>query len=221
MKILFAEDSGIIRAGISAVLATLGHEVETVADAPSLRRRATERLTSADAPDLILTDVRMPPGHGDDGLAAAVALRTTFPATSIFVLSQYIAAAYARELLAAPRGEGAGIGYLLKDRVGRVSDFDRSLRIVAGGGIVVDPEVIDLLAAPDERDPGLAALTPREREVLGHMATGTSNAEIGGLLVVSDAAVSKHIGNIYAKLGLASDDGHRRVRAVLRHLGAD
>jgi DNA-binding NarL/FixJ family response regulator len=165
-------------------------------------------------PDLVITDVRMPPRLQNDGIDAVVELRRHHPALPVVLLSQYVADAYARDLLA---GSSGGIGYLLKDRIGRVSDVMTSLEVVAAGGTVIDPQIVRSLL--DRSSSPLDALTPREREVLALMAEGRANPEIARRLVVSDAAVAKHIGNVFAKLGLATDDaGHRRVRAVLAYL---
>jgi DNA-binding NarL/FixJ family response regulator len=215
MRIILAEDSTLLREGLVAVLAASGHEVvATAADAPGLVA-AIEAASAAGAlPDLVITDVRMPPTNRDEGLTVALGLRNDHPGLPILVLSQYIAGAYARELVGDRDG---GVGYLLKDRVGRVSDFLRSLETVASGGVVIDPEVIARLMDRSQAGP-LSRLTAREREVLGLMAEGRSNADLAVELGVTDAAVSKHIGNIFLKLDLAPEDGHRRVRAVLAYL---
>ncbi|MCS3778375.1 LuxR C-terminal-related transcriptional regulator [Tsukamurella ocularis] len=168
------------------------------------------RAIDPDTVDLVLTDVRMPPGHGDDGLRAALDLRAGRAGVPVLVLSQYVAAAYARRLL----DSGGGVGYLLKERVGRVGDFLRALDTVASGGVVVDPEVISKMFTPTVLD----RLTPREGEVLALMAEGRSNADIAAALVVSDAAVAKHVANIFAKLDLPPEEGNRRVRAILTYL---
>ena len=216
LRIVVAEDSLLLREGLVSLLERFGHVVvASVGDAPELLE-AVDRLAAAgEIPDFVITDVRMPPRHVDDGLRAALALRERFPTLPVLVLSQYIADVYARDLLRSP---GGGVGYLLKDRVGRISDFLRSIDTIRAGGVMIDPEVVSNLMRRD--DGPLAQLTPREREVLSLMAEGLSNTDIAGRLVVSDAAVSKHIGNIFAKLGLSAEDGHRRVRAVLAHLGA-
>ena len=156
----------------------------------------------------------MPPGDRDDGLAAALRIRGRNPGQPVLVLSQYIADTYARELLTLPEG---AVGYLLKDRVNRVRDFDRSLERVRSGGTVIDPEVVQHLLRPRREGP-LTRLTPREREVLALMADGLSNAEIAGRLVLSDAAVSKHVGNVFRGLDLTPVDENRRVKAVLAYL---
>jgi DNA-binding NarL/FixJ family response regulator len=166
-------------------------------------------------PDAAILDVRLPPGFRDEGLRAAIQARKLLPGLPILVLSQYVEETYAAELLADGAG---GIGYLLKDRVARVSEFEEALERVAAGGTALDPEVVTQLL--NRRDP-LDALTPREREVLALMAQGLDNATIAGTLVITERSVSKHIGNIFGKLGLPPDEGgDRRVRAVLRYLEA-
>ncbi|MFE4538624.1 LuxR C-terminal-related transcriptional regulator [Streptomyces scopuliridis] len=210
---MLAEDSVLLREGLIALLDRFGHTVAAaVGDAPSLLTAVTEHT-----PDIVVTDVRMPPGFQDEGLHAAVRLRERQPSLPVLVLSQYVQRAYAAELL--DSGDGSGVGYLLKDRVGQVEDFETALQSVASGGTVVDPEVVRHLLRR-RRDP-LERLTPREREVLALVAEGKSNAAIARQLVVSEAAVGKHIGNILAKLNLPpADDTHRRVLAVLTYLRA-
>lgn len=212
MRILLAEDSGLLREALTALLARLGHDiVGAAADATELQELFA---TTKPAPDLVMTDVRMPPDQTDDGLRAALTIRGAHPAQPILVLSQYIADRYARELLSLP---GGGVGYLLKDRVNRISDFERALHTIVGGGTVIDPEVARHLIRRDE--PGaLAALTPREREVLALMAEGASNRDISRALHLSDAAVRKHVGNIFTGLGLSPAQENRRVRAILLFL---
>lgn len=201
----------LLREGLVGLLNRFGHEVvAAVGDADTLRD-----AVSAHAPDLVVTDVRMPPGFQDEGLRAALTLRTADPRLPVLVLSQYVQRAYAAELL--DTGDGTGVGYLLKDRVGQVEQFAEAVRRVAEGGTVVDPEVVRQLLRR-RRDP-LEALTPREREVLGLVAEGRSNGAIARELVVSEAAVGKHIGNILGKLDLPpAEDTHRRVLAVLAYL---
>lgn len=208
MKILLAEDSALLRAGLAQVLRAVGHEVVEVGDADELMERA-----ESTAPDLVVTDVRMPPGMGDDGLRAAQALRERWLREGrgplpVLVLSQYVAAGYLDRLL-----EHGGFGYLLKERVGDVDELIRTLEEVAGGGTVVDPEVVATLLGSRRR--GVERLTPREREVLGLMAEGLSNAQIARRLVLSAAAVSKHVSGVFTKLGFLPEDENRRVRAVL------
>jgi DNA-binding NarL/FixJ family response regulator len=167
-------------------------------------------------PDIVVTDVRMPPHHQDEGLKAAVELRARHPQLAILVLSQYVEERYATELLA---GDTRGLGYLLKDRVADVGEFVAAVERVANGGTALDPDVVAQLLARTRRTDPLAALTPREREVLQLMAEGRSNTAIAATLVVSEGAVEKHTSSIFAKLGLAPTDAvHRRVLAVLRYL---
>ncbi|UQU68571.1 response regulator transcription factor [Couchioplanes caeruleus] len=193
------------------MLRRFGHEVvAAVADAPALHA-----AVAAGKPDIVVTDVRMPPGFSDEGLQAAIALRAADPELPVLVLSQYVEQTYAAELL--DSGRSAGVGYLLKDRIGEVTEFVDALEQVAAGRTVVDPEVVRQLLGR-RRDP-LRRLTPREREVLALMAEGRSNTAIARTLVVTEAAVAKHIGSLLAKLDLPPDaDDHRRVRAVLAYL---
>ncbi|WP_409238494.1 response regulator [Streptomyces sp. PA5.6] len=213
LRVVLAEDSVLLREGLIGLLARCGHEVvAAVGDARVLVTAVEEH-----APDIVVTDVRMPPGFQDEGLHAAVRLRERRPALPVLVLSQYVQRSYAAELL--DSGDGTGVGYLLKDRVGQVEEFVEALRKVADGGTVVDPEVVRQLLRR-RRDP-LEQLTPREREVLALIAEGKSNGAIARELVVSDAAVGKHIGNILTKLDLPqTDETHRRVLAVLTYLRA-
>lgn len=203
----------LLREGLVGLLTRFGHEVPAaLGDAEGL-----SAAVDAHEPDLVLTDVRMPPGFKDEGLRAALALRARRPKLPVLVLSQYVQRSYAAELL--DTGDGTGVGYLLKDRVGQVEQFADAVARVADGGTVVDPEVVRQLIRR-RRDP-LEQLTPREREVLGLVAEGRSNASIAAELVVSEAAVGKHIGNILGKLDLPPGDGtHRRVLAVLAYLRA-
>jgi len=212
-RVVLAEDGVLLREGLTGVLSRFGFDVvAAVGAAPEL-----VDAVATHQPDLVVTDIRMPPHNADDGLRAAVALRNSHPDLAVIVLSQYVRPEYAAALLQA--GHGRGIGYLLKDRVVEIEDFVAALRTVAGGGTMLDPEVVrQLLRRPN--DP-LAALSGREREVLALVAEGHSNAAIAGRLFVTDAAVGKHIGNILAKLGLPpTDDTNRRVLAVLAHLRA-
>lgn len=210
MRIVIAEDSVLLRAGLTRILADAGEEVvATVGDADALIE-----VVDRHQPDLAVVDVRMPPTHTDDGLRAAIRIRQTWPDIGILVLSQYVEEQYATELLA---DDTTGLGYLLKDRIADIGEFLGAVRRVGGGGTALDPEVVaQLLARARRRDP-LDDLTPREREVLALMAEGRSNPAIARSLVVSDKAVEKHVSNIFAKLGLPpADDDHRRVLAVLR-----
>jgi DNA-binding NarL/FixJ family response regulator len=209
---VLAEDAALLREGLVGILERSGHEVvAAVEDADALLA-----FTARHQPDLVVTDIRMPPTHTDEGLRAAARIRAEHPAIAIMVLSAYVAEAYVPELLDATAGS-AGIGYLLKDRVGHVREFIGSLERVAAGETVVDPEVVRQLLGRRRTDGPLASLTDREREVLGLMAEGRTNGSIADELVVSEAAVRKHVGNIFAKLDLdpASD---RRVSAVLAYL---
>lgn len=212
MRIVIAEDNVLLSEGLKLLLGTRGHEVVAVAeDAVGFAAAVREH-----SPDLAIVDVRLPPGFRDEGVHAAIAARDEHPGLPILVLSQYVEQDYAGELLSDGRG---GVGYLLKDRVGRVSEFVDALDRVVEGGTVMDPEVVRQLLTRRPQDP-LESLTARELEVLALMAEGRGNGEIAELLFVTANAVHKHIGNIFAKLGLApTDSGHRRVRAVLAHLG--
>ncbi len=200
----------LVREGMTSLLSRFGHDVvAAVPDAPALLA-----VEAQHRPDIVVTDVRMPPGFTDEGLRAAIALRSRRPGLPVLVLSQYVERTSAADLLDT---DGGGVGYLLKDRLGNVGDFVEAVACVAAGGTVVDPEVVRQLLRR-KRTP-VQRLTPREREVLALMAEGRSNAAIARLLVVSDAAVSKHISRILAKLELPADeDGHRRVLAVLAFL---
>ncbi|MGW6556958.1 response regulator [Streptomyces hydrogenans] len=213
LRVVLAEDGVLLREGLIGLLSRFGHVVvAAVGDAEALRAEV-----AAHDPDVVLTDVRMPPGFRDEGLRAAVALRAERPGLPVLVLSQYVQRDYAADLL--DSGDGTGVGYLLKDRIGQVEEFVDALARVAAGGTVVDPEVVRQLLRR-RRDP-LAALTPREREVLALVAEGHSNGEVARRLVVTEAAVGKHIGNILAKLDLPpAEDTHRRVLAVLAYLQA-
>jgi len=216
MRIVIAEDSAVVRAGLAEILADSGHEVvATVGNADDL-------LSAVDkfGPDAAVVDVRMPPAYTDEGLRAAIAIRRDHPRVGVLVFSQYIETRYTADLLGAASGGGAaGVGYLLKDRVGDVDEFVEALSRVAAGGTALDPEVVTQLMSASRRSDGLGTLTARERDVLALMAEGRSNAAIAGILVVSDRSVEKHVGNIFSKLGLApSDADHRRVLAVLRYL---
>jgi DNA-binding NarL/FixJ family response regulator len=212
MRVVIAEDSVLLREGISRLLIEAGCDiVAAVGDGPSLVDAVREHH-----PDVSVVDVRMPPTHRDEGLRAAIEARRVVPASPVLVLSQYVENSYAAELLADGRG---AVGYLLKDRVADVRDFVDALRRVAGGGTAMDPEVVAQLLARSSRMDPLGTLTPREREVLSLMAEGRSNSAIAAALVVSDGAVEKHISNVFAKLNLeTSSSDHRRVLAVLAYL---
>jgi DNA-binding NarL/FixJ family response regulator len=216
MRIVIAEDSAVIRAGLVEILADRGHEtVAAVGDAEALRAAVDEH-----EPDVAVVDVRMPPGYTDEGVQAAIAIRRDHPGTGVLVFSQYIETRHAAELLGAPSGRGAaGIGYLLKDRVGDVGEFVDALSRVAAGGTALDPEVVTQVLAASRRTDDLDALTPREHDVLSLMAEGRTNGAIAATLVISERAVEKNVANIFSKLGLTpSATDHRRVLAVLRYL---
>jgi DNA-binding NarL/FixJ family response regulator len=214
VRIVIAEDSVLLRAGITRLLADAGEDVIAAVDDGDQLLIAVERHQ----PDLVIADVRMPPTFTDEGIRASIEIRRRWPAVGILVLSQYVEERYAVDLLA---GDTARLGYLLKDRVAEVGEFVAAVRRVGAGGTALDPEVVaQLLARSRKRDP-LERLTPREREVLGLMAEGRSNAAIAQQLVVSDGAVEKHVRSIFTKLDLApTDTDHRRVLAVLQWLGA-
>ncbi|MBO8196291.1 response regulator transcription factor [Streptomyces oryzae] len=211
MRLVIAEDSVLLREGLCQIFTRFGHEMcAGVGDAPALLD-----AVAAHAPDCVVTDVRMPPGLRDEGLRAALQLRTERPTLPVLVLSQYVENSYAADLLAT----GDGVGYLLKDRVGEVTEFIEALERVAAGGTAVDPEVVRQLLAPNREPVELKRLTAREREVLAAMAEGRSNGGIARALVISEAAVVKHVRSILTKLDLPpAPDDHRRVLAVLAYL---
>ncbi|MFF7544310.1 LuxR C-terminal-related transcriptional regulator [Streptomyces canus] len=211
MRVVIAEDNALLREGLVLLLTSSGHEVvAVVGTGPEILPAVLEQR-----PDVAVLDVRMPPGFRDEGLRAALEARERIPGLPVLVLSQYVEESYAAELLG---GGSSGVGYLLKDRVGRVDEFLDALERVAAGGTALDPEVVTELLAR-RRDTPLDSLTPREREVLKLMAEGHDNTTIAKNLVVTERAVSKHIGNVFLKLGLPpSDSGHRRVLAVLAYL---
>ena len=212
LRVIIADDAVLLREGLVRLLSEHGHEVvAVVGDGPSFVDVAT-----AETPDVCIVDVRMPPSHTDEGLRAAVAVREARPGTPILVLSQYVEVSYADDLLADRRG---AIGYLLKDRVADVAAFLDALERVAGGGTVLDPEVVAQLFVRRKSQDRLSTITPREREVLALMAEGRSNTAIARALVVSEGAVEKHVRNIFTKLDLPPDDEiNRRVLAVLAFL---
>jgi DNA-binding NarL/FixJ family response regulator len=214
LRVVIAEDSGLLREGLARLLADAGLEViARVGDGPGLIAAAEKHN-----PDLAVVDVRMPPGYRDEGLKAAIEIRRRLPDLTVLVLSQYVEERYGAELL---ESGASGVGYLLKDRVADVSDFVAAVREVASGGTVLDPEVVSQLLSRRRRDERLATLTPREREVLSLMAEGRSNHAIARVLYVTEGAVEKHVKNIFGKLGLAQTDAdHRRVLAVLAYLRA-
>ena len=211
MRIVIAEDSVLLREGLTRLLTEAGHEVAAVGDGDRLRAAVAER-----PPDVAVVDIRMPPTHTDEGLRAAIALRRDHPGVGVLVFSQYVETRYAAELFA---GRSEGVGYLLKDRVADVGDFVEALSRVAAGETVLDPEVVTQMLGSSRRTDALDLLTARERQVLELMAEGRSNAAIAKALVLTYGAVEKNVTSIFAKLGLPpSSDDHRRVLAVLRYL---
>ncbi|GAA1974644.1 response regulator transcription factor [Kitasatospora viridis] len=213
MRVVIAEDNVLLREGLQLLLSSSGHEVVGVASTgPEVLPLLLEHR-----PDVAVLDVRMPPAFRDEGLRAALAAREQLPDLPVLVLSQYVEETYAAELLS---GGARGVGYLLKDRVGRVDEFLDALERVAAGGTALDPEVVTELMQR-RRDHPLDGLTPREHEVLGLMAQGQDNASIAKALLITERSVHKHISNVFAKLGLPpSDTGHRRVLAVLAFLNS-
>lgn len=211
IRVILAEDGVLLRAGLASLLERFGFQIlAVVGDAEALQAAVAEH-----PPDLVITDIRMPPGYTDEGLRAAVELRRAHPRLAVVALSQYVQHSYATDLL--DSGAGRGVGYLLKDRVVDVEDFIAALRRVAAGGTAVDPQVISQLLRR-RRDP-LSSLSTREHEVLALIAEGHSNTAIAQQLVVSEAAVGKHVHSILAKLHLPqADDTNRRVLAVLAYL---
>ena len=211
MRVVLADDAVLLREGLVALFARFHHHVVAVGDAAALAD-----AVDAERPDVVVTDVRMPPSYTDEGLHAAVALRVRHPGLPVLVLSQYVATAYAAKLLEST--DTGGVGYLLKDRILDVAEFVDGVRRVAAGGCVIDPEVVRQLLT--RRPDPLRRLTPREHEVLALMAEGRSNAAITTALTISEKVVGKHINAIFTKLDLPADstDDHRRVRAVLTYL---
>ncbi|MGJ7541227.1 response regulator transcription factor [Brevibacterium luteolum] len=220
MRIIIAEDAVLLREGLVRLLTDAGHEiVAAVGDANEfLAALNTATLSPDGPPDLAIVDVRMPPTFSDEGIRAAVLVRSQNPEVGVIVLSQYVEERYARDLIADNSG---GFGYLLKDRVADVEDFLAAGVEVAGGGTVLDPEVVSQILVRTRKLDGLSDLTAREREVLQLMAEGKSNSAIAGSLYLSAGAVEKHISSIFTKFGLMADTSeNRRVLAVLRFLGA-
>lgn len=211
MRVVIAEDSVLLRAGLIKLLGAAGIEVvAAVGDAEELLA-----AVPVHHPDAVIADVRMPPTHTDEGIRAALVIRRQWPEVAVLVLSQYVEERYAADLLAA---NTTRVGYLLKDRVADVGDFLAALRRIAAGGTALDPEVVSQLLLRRRSDP-LDRLTQREHDVLALMAEGRSNAAIAQALVITDSAIAKHINSIFAKLDLHPDEGdHRRVLAVLRFL---
>jgi DNA-binding NarL/FixJ family response regulator len=212
VRVVIAEDSVLLREGIVRLLEEEDCTVvAAVGDGDELLKAVGEHQ-----PEVCVVDVRMPPTFTDEGLRAALVIREQFPRTGVLVLSQYVEERYASELIGNNPG---GVGYLLKDRVADVDQFIDGLRRVADGGAALDPEVISQLLVRSRREDPLAALSPREQDVLRAMAEGKSNTGIAKALVIGDGAVEKHISNIFLKLGLSPAEGeHRRVRAVLKFL---
>jgi len=213
VRVVVAEDQFLLRDGLTRLLAAHNFEiVASVDNAPALLSALLER------PDVAVVDVRLPPGLADDGLQAALAARRQMPGLPVLLLSQYVEQLYAREMLADQAG---AVGYLLKDRVFNDDQFVDAIRTVAGGGTVMDAEVVSKLLGRRSRDEPIGRLSAREREVLELMAQGRSNTAIAQRLFITDKAVGKHTTSIFTKLGLtASEDDNRRVLAVLAYLNA-
>ena len=212
MRVVIAEDLFLLRDGLTRLLEAHGFEVTAAVETGEDLLAAV----LADKPDVAIVDVRLPPTFTDEGLRAALAARRELPDLPVLVLSQYVEQLYARELLA---GGSGGIGYLLKDRVLDGAQFADAVRRVASGGTAMDPEVVSRLLASNAGDSAVAALSPREREVLGLMAEGRSNLAIAQQLVITERAVAKHTASIFMRLGLQpSDDDNRRVLAVIAYL---
>ncbi|KHE74094.1 MULTISPECIES: response regulator transcription factor [Kocuria] len=212
MRIVIAEDAVLLRAGLVRLLTDAGHEIVAETDTAEGLVRAVEEHR----PDFALVDVRLPPTFTDEGIRAAVLIRSSHPGVAVLVLSQYVEERYASELIASRR---EGLGYLLKDRVADVDQFLESVQTVGSGGTVLDPEVLTQILVRSRRREDMELLSPREREVLSLMAQGLSNASIATNLYLTESAVEKHIGSIFAKLGVTSETGNRRVLAVLKYLG--
>jgi DNA-binding NarL/FixJ family response regulator len=215
LRVVFADDNYLVRAGVSSLLAE-AEGIDVVATATDLGSLITS--VAENSPDVVLTDIRMPPTNTNEGIQAAKRIRSEHPSVGVVVLSQYVEEDYVFELLA----DGvAGMGYLLKERVTDLDELVRALREVARGGSVLDPLVVEALLARRASDGPLLGLTRREREVLQQMATGRNNATIAGSLFMSDRAVEKHIGSVFQKLGLVDEhEVNRRVMAVLAYLEA-
>jgi DNA-binding NarL/FixJ family response regulator len=214
VRVVIAEDSVLLRDGLVRMLSDHGHEVVGSVD----NAVRLVQLVEAESPELVVLDVRMPPTHTDEGIRAALELRARWPQLALLVLSQYVEENYASELLS---GDLSGIAYVLKDRVTDVGQFLETVERIAAGGTAIDPEVVSQLLARTRRQEPLSDLSPREREVLGLMAEGRTNAAIGSELVITQRAVEKHVKSIFQKLRLPpAETDHRRVLAVLRYLEA-
>lgn len=216
MRVVIGEDEALLRRGLELMLDDAGHDVVAVAaDADEL-----EKVAFMHRPDLVVTDIRMPPTFTDEGLLAALRIRARLPGTAVVVLSQYVQRRYAVELISDQTG---GIGYLLKQRIADVGQFLGDLRRVAEGGTAIDPDVVEVMVSRARRsDSAVSALTPRQQEVLGLMAEGRSNASIAARLFLTEKAVVQHASRIYTALSLAVDsDAHRRVLAVLQYLNRE
>lgn len=223
MRIVIAEDSVLLREGLTRLLEEEGHEVAAaVGDGQTLLKAVAEY-----EPDVAVVDVRMPPDHVNEGLVAALEIRRRMPGVAVLVLSQYVEERYATELIAADgrgaaRTKSGGVGYVLKDRVAAVGEFMDALERVAAGGTALDPEVVRQLLARTRHSDPLASLGERELEVLRAMAEGHANSRIAQTLYVSESAVEKHVNNIFRKLDLPQTRGYsRRVMAVVRYLNSD
>lgn len=217
LRVVLAEDSGILRDGLVALLTRRGHEVTAVPDGESLEREVVHLASEASLPDVVVADIRMPPTFTDEGLRTVVALREQFPGLPVLLFSQYVETRYAGVLL---QGDARGVGYLLKDRVVDVGEFTQALARVARGETVLDPEVVSQLMGASGRDTSRVRLTDREREVLDLIAQGRSNGGIAERLFLSQGAVEKNVAAIFQKLDLPYDAAdNRRVLAVLRYLG--
>jgi DNA-binding NarL/FixJ family response regulator len=217
LRVVLAEDSGILRDGLVALLTRRGHEVTAVPDGEILEREVLRLASESSVPDVVVADIRMPPTFTDEGLRTVVALREQLPGLPVLLFSQYVETRYAGVLL---QGDARGVGYLLKDRVVDVGEFTQALARVARGETVLDPEVVSQLMGASDRDAGRVRLTGREREVLDLIAQGRSNGGIAERLFLSQGAVEKNVAAIFQKLDLPYDAAdNRRVLAVLRYLG--
>lgn len=216
MRVVLAEDSGLMREVLTGALVDRGVEVVAAVEDAEALLRVVEATPDLDA---AIIDVRMPPTFTDEGLRAALVIRRRWPKLGVLILSQYVEERYATELLA---GGARGLGYLLKDKVGDLAEFSDALSRVASGGTALDPDVVSQLVARSRHQGALARLTPRERDVLAGMAEGHSNAGLARALFVGEGAIEKHITSIFTKLDLTEGEGqHRRVQAVLAYLRGD